>query len=165
VGALQLHPVNIELTIPKNQIEENPKILETARFAAVYLMDVPARGSMQTSPDVAKTLRKSHRVSEAGGRSGGRLEAVILGGLGTPGPERADKGRASPRRSEDRVDRSDCLTLLPQSRDVVGCGGSAPDGVWAMTSLVSSAFIGSEQVTIILPERSPACLQHVVDLN
>jgi hypothetical protein len=35
---------------------------------------------------------------------------------------------------------------------------SAPDDVWAMTSLVSLAFIGSEHVTIALPERSPACL-------
>src|SRR5204862_5981282 len=34
---------------------------------------------------------------------------------------------------------------------------SAPDEVWATASAVSFAFIGSEHVTITLPERSPAC--------
>ena len=34
---------------------------------------------------------------------------------------------------------------------------SAPEVVWAMTSPVSSSFIGSEQVRITFPDRSPAC--------
>src|SRR5712664_3197338 len=34
---------------------------------------------------------------------------------------------------------------------------SAPEEVWATTSPVSSAFIGSEQLTITLPDLSPAC--------
>ena len=34
---------------------------------------------------------------------------------------------------------------------------SAPDDVWATASAVSFAFIGSEQVMITLPDRSPVC--------
>src|SRR2546423_11347205 len=34
---------------------------------------------------------------------------------------------------------------------------SAPEEVWAITRSVSSAFIGSEQVTMTLPDTSPAC--------
>src|SRR6185312_12788825 len=34
---------------------------------------------------------------------------------------------------------------------------SAPEDVRAMTSLVSSALIGREQVTMTFPDKSPAC--------
>src|SRR5439155_19968941 len=34
---------------------------------------------------------------------------------------------------------------------------SAPEDVWAITRSVSSAFIGSEQLTMTLPDTSPAC--------
>src|SRR5208337_5645612 len=34
---------------------------------------------------------------------------------------------------------------------------SAPEEEWATTSSVLSAFIGSEQLTITLPDKSPAC--------
>src|SRR6266851_3078435 len=36
---------------------------------------------------------------------------------------------------------------------------SAPEDVWAITRPVSSAFIGSEQLTITLPDTSPACFK------
>src|SRR5438552_16642543 len=40
---------------------------------------------------------------------------------------------------------------------------SAPDELWATTRSVSSAFMGSEQVTMTFPARSPRLPQHVVE--
>jgi hypothetical protein len=39
----------------------------------------------------------------------------------------------------------------------VAANASAPDDVCAITSAVSLAFIGIEQVMSTFPERSPAC--------
>jgi hypothetical protein len=44
-----------------------------------------------------------------------------------------------------------------RARGTLRASASAPESVWAITSPVSSLLIGSEQVTMTLPDRLPAC--------
>ena len=65
-------------------------------------------------------------------------------------------------RRASKTSNSTSLGTVPKADTTRALGtffasSSAPEEVWATTSPLSPAFIGSEQLTMVLPDTSPAC--------
>src|SRR6266550_5248753 len=108
---------------------------------------------------VYRAIRKG--PASTGSNPTSRMSRAATFLLRASSPQYTRLGRLTLRRAS-KTPNNTSLGTVPNAETTRALGtflasSSAPEEVWAITSPVSSVFIGSEQVTITLPDTSPAC--------